>query len=84
MLRATIMLGEVVMLTLFCLCVFSLMSVHFYRGTMRQKCVQDPNTLIHLKKDYESIHYFWHRIVHNSSEISLSPWRLKWQGVGWG
>ncbi|XP_076443926.1 sodium channel protein 1 brain-like [Babylonia areolata] len=63
MLRAIKMLTEVVLLTMFCLLVFSLISVQIYRGTLRQKCVKDPFQLTHLQHTNEPFHQFYNRML---------------------
>lgn len=71
MLRAIKMLLEVVMMTVFCLLVFSLVSVQIYRGSLRQKCVRDPMLL---RKQWnvtfvESYDAFYRRMVHDNSML---------------
>ncbi|XP_076441121.1 sodium channel protein 1 brain-like [Babylonia areolata] len=67
MLRAIKMLMEVVLLTIFCLLVFSLVSVQIYRGTLRQKCVKDPSQLTHLQHPNEPFHEFYNRMLRDPS-----------------
>ncbi|XP_070174402.1 sodium channel protein 1 brain-like isoform X2 [Littorina saxatilis] len=71
MLRAIKMLLEVVLMTLFCLLVFSLVSVQLYRGSLRQKCVFNPQLLEHQTKVYEDYGYFYRRMLHDPRNWAL-------------
>ncbi|KAL8586234.1 hypothetical protein ACOMHN_021499 [Nucella lapillus] len=71
MLRAVKMLMEVVLLTMFFLLVFSIVSVQIYRGTLRQKCVFDPALLTHRRNSWESYDAFFQRMLRDPGSIGV-------------
>lgn len=71
MLRAIKMLLEVVLMTVFCLLVFSLVSVQIYKGSLRQKCVVDPGLLVHKQKPNENYANFYRRMLRDESRCTF-------------
>lgn len=69
------MLGEVILLTVFVLLIFSLLALQLFMGTLLQKCVVDLDVLNNNVTDE-----YWHEFVQNSCKCVCKKFKNEYSG----